>query len=435
MNILLIGQCTLHWGRMEFGNIGNYYIIEPFVRELHRVFPNATIKTTFQMSEEFCIREKVKVLPMDNYYGWTGNDLDVALREIGIAEKYAKTGVFEEVTPYIEAVMDADLIIDYSGDIWGDNANLLGRNRFLVGLYKDLVAQKLSKTIVMLAGSPGPFSDSKSREIAKEVFKGFDIVTNREPLSKDILDENGFDVQHVQSLACPSFLFQPSKSSCINTLLKKEKIIGSCEPVIGFVLCGWNFTQGPFDKWPRDDEEYTAFAEAVEFISESIGAKVYLMSHSNGFPIPPKEFKLIHGRDYPIIKQLQRVVNQRGIAKNVFALDDVYDAWTTKAIIGHFDMLVGGRVHSTVASTSQCVPTVIIDYGHEPKAHKLRGFAKVTSMDKYVADPSKEYDLINKIDKCWNERDIIRSKLEDIIPTVKKMASQNFDALPELIKK
>ena len=55
-------------------------------------------------------------------------------------------------------------------------------------------------------------------------------------------------------------------------------------------------------------------------------------------------------------------------------------------------------------------------------------------MDKYVADPSKKYDLINKIDKCWNERDIIRSKLEDIIPTVKKMASQNFDALPELIK-
>ena len=49
MKILVIGQGTLHWGRLEFGNIGNYYIIEPFFRELHRVFPNATIKTTFQM--------------------------------------------------------------------------------------------------------------------------------------------------------------------------------------------------------------------------------------------------------------------------------------------------------------------------------------------------------------------------------------------------
>lgn len=44
--ILIIGQCTLHWGRMEFGNIGNFYIIEPFFEELRRVFPSAQIATT-----------------------------------------------------------------------------------------------------------------------------------------------------------------------------------------------------------------------------------------------------------------------------------------------------------------------------------------------------------------------------------------------------
>lgn len=50
-NIFVIGQCTLHWGRMEFGNIGNYYIIEPFFRELHRVFPQANIKLCFLKSD------------------------------------------------------------------------------------------------------------------------------------------------------------------------------------------------------------------------------------------------------------------------------------------------------------------------------------------------------------------------------------------------
>jgi len=39
---------------MEFGNIGNYYIIEPFIRELYKVFPNSSIKTTMQMSERLC---------------------------------------------------------------------------------------------------------------------------------------------------------------------------------------------------------------------------------------------------------------------------------------------------------------------------------------------------------------------------------------------
>ena len=59
MRILLIGQCTLHWGRMEFGNLGNYYIMEPFVRNLHRVFPDAEICTTFQMLQKLGLKTYV----------------------------------------------------------------------------------------------------------------------------------------------------------------------------------------------------------------------------------------------------------------------------------------------------------------------------------------------------------------------------------------
>src|SRR5690606_24552351 len=137
MNILIIGQCTLHWGRMEFGNIGNYYIIEPFVRELHGNFPNANIRTTFQMSDRFCEEERVDVVPMEYYYGFNNDDLSTAKREYEIALQFASTNQLVDTTPYIEEVMKADLVIDFSGDIWGDNADFLGENRFLVGLYKD----------------------------------------------------------------------------------------------------------------------------------------------------------------------------------------------------------------------------------------------------------------------------------------------------------
>ena len=44
MRILITGQCTLHWGRMEYGNLGNYAIIEPFVRELHRAVLAALVE-------------------------------------------------------------------------------------------------------------------------------------------------------------------------------------------------------------------------------------------------------------------------------------------------------------------------------------------------------------------------------------------------------
>lgn len=433
LKILVIGQCTLHWGRMEYGNIGNYYIVEPFVRELHRVFPNSEIRTTLQMSQEFCQRENVTLLPIEYYYSWNKGDFETALVELSIAELYHKTGYLVKATPYINEVMVSDIVIDFSGDIWGDNADFLGENRFLIGLCKDRVAQLLGKPTVMLAGSPGPFKYQKTKNFAKEVFNNFSIVTNREPISTRLIEEEGFDISKVVNLACPAFLFEPAKPEKIKTVFAGGRLNGKGNPIIGFIVCGWNFTEGPFDKNSRRDNEYIQFAEAVEFISENLGATIVLMSHSNGFNLPPAKFDLIHGRDYPIIKQLQKVLDERGIARNVVSLDEIYDPWTTKAIIGNFDMLVSGRVHGAVAGLSQYVPTVIIDYGHEPKAHKIRGFAETVGVVEYVADPSSSEDLITKIQLCWNNRYKYREHLLKQIPEVKVKAKQNFELLQNLI--
>ena len=432
MKILIIGQCTLHWGRMEFGNIGNYYIIEPFIRLLHETFPNAEIKTTFQMSERFCKSENIKLLPIELYYGWE-NDLQKATEELELAIEFERTGKLPKSTKYIDEVKTADLVIDCSGDMWGDNADFLGKDRFFVGLCKDRVAQIFAKKTVMLAGSPGPFNDEKNLVFAKEVLSKFDLVTNREFISKGLLEKYGFDVSRTESLACPSFLFKPADISRIISLNQISNMINSKRPKIGFVICGWNFLNGPFDKWPRDDQDYLVFAEAIERFSNDIDADIYLMSHSNGFPIPPAEFKLLHGRDYPIIKQLQSLLKKRGIAKNIFSLDGVYDAWQTKAILGQFDMAVSGRVHAAVGAMSQSVPTVIIDYGHEPKAHKLKGFAEVAGQLKYVAQPDLPNDIYNKMIDVWNNRHNIKSSLEKRMQEVIFMAKENFLLLKDIM--
>ena len=115
MKILVIGQTTLHWGRLEFGNIGNYYVIEPFFKELHRVFPSAEIRTSLQMSDEFCNREKVIRLPIDIYYSWEDeNYLSKSFEEYGIASFYNKTSKLISATPFIKEVLNADLVIDMS---------------------------------------------------------------------------------------------------------------------------------------------------------------------------------------------------------------------------------------------------------------------------------------------------------------------------------
>src|SRR5690554_263508 len=430
MNILLIGQCTLHWGRMEFGNIGNYYIIEPFVRELYKVFPDAKIKTTFQMSERFCQDEKVEVLPMEYYYGFNEDDLEIAEKEYKIAKHFAEYNTLTDTTPYINAVLASDLVIDFSGDIWGDNADFLGKNRFLVGLYKDRVAQLLGKKTVMLAGSPGPFNEEKNLEFAKEVFENFDLITNREAISKGVLKEYGFNITKLVDLSCPAFLFEPNQNLDISSIHSDFR---SKSNIIGLIICGWNFLNGPFDLWPRDDKDYDFIVTPLtSFLQQNPDVTLCLMSHSNGF-IPGKvPFELIHGRDYPIMKQIQKILENKGFKDRTFMLDGVYDAWTTKKIISHFDMLISGRVHAAVSGFSQYVPTVVIDYGHEPKAHKLQGFANEAGMLDYVANPEIATDILNKVQTCWHNREQIKKELSINIPQVKRKAQENFNLLKKL---
>lgn len=432
MKILVIGQTSLHWGRMEFGNIGNFYVMDPFFKELKRVFPNAQVKTTIQMSEGFCAENGLITLPLDLYYSWDDSDyLTKCFTEYGKAMLYNKTGTMENPSAFIQEVMDSDLVIDMSGDVWGDNADFAGENRFLIGLLKDRVAQLLKKNVVMIAGSPGPFESHKDLlPFIKEVFEGFDFVTNRERLSVDVLQRYGINTYMVRSYACPAFLFEGTPNSEIEEIIHKENIVTSRQKTVGVIICGWNLSEGPYSKWPRADSEYSVFAEMVEFLVNELELGVVLLSHNNGFERTP-DFKLVHGRDFPIAKQLFEYVIHRGNVspEKIHLVDNVYTPKQMKTLISHFDMLISGRVHGSVAGLSQAVPTVLIDYGHEPRAHKIRGFAQLLGVEEYLADPSSIHDLKIKITNCYENSDAYRKHLKTTIPTIQGLSRQNFEDL------
>jgi len=432
MNIFIIGQTSLHWGRMEFGNIGNFYVIDPFFKEIKRVFPNCKIKTTIQMSERYCAENDIEMVPLDLYYSWDDKDfLNKCFAEYAVAILYKKTGSIQTKSPFINEVLWADLVIDMSGDVWGDNADFAGPNRFLVGLLKDRVAQLLDKPVVMLAGSPGPFANHREiHKFTKEVFEGFDFVTNRENTSIEVLKQYGFDVKKVNSYACPAFLFEGVEDEEIELIINNENLFSKDHNLVGFILCGWNMAEGPYSKWPRKDEEYSNFVEIIEFMINKLNLRIVLYSHNNGFEKFPV-FKITPGRDYPVVKQLFEIVRKREKAdpEKLTLINGVYSPRQMKTIIKQFDMQISGRVHGSVASLSQFIPTVMIDYGHEPKAHKVKGFARVVQIENYLADPSDINDLKEKILLCWENRIEYRKHLIERIPVVKDLARKNFEEL------
>lgn len=434
MKIFVTGLCTLHWGRLQYGNIGNYYIIEPLFRELHRVFPEAEIVTTFQMTEEYAITEKITVLPMEWYYAWNEHDLADAKMEYEQA-LMIKNGATMEVTPYMRTVLGSTVVINVSGDMWGDNAEHVGKNRFAVDLYKMRTAQLLGSRTVLFAGTPGPFYTCNDIEFAKEVYKNFSLVINREPTSTHNLKEWNFESDKVKDFACPAFLYKPELTQTEKYKLNKLfESLGDNKKVVGFTIGGFNLPVGPYDMWPREEWQYEVFAEAIEHTINKYNCRIVLISHTNGFELPPN-FKLINGRDYPILNQLKEIIVKRGMVnpEDLVLLNGPYLPKITKAIIGCFDMMITGRVHASVAAISQLIPTVFINYeGNFIPSTKMYGFADLAGVGKLVCEPGDKEKLISNIDYCMEHLEDIHGILAANIPDIQRKAHEAFDEIRKL---
>ncbi len=436
MKIFIMGLTSSSLGGMEYHNLGNYAIIEPLIIYLKKEFPNAEISTSIQMSEDFC--KKFNILSFHDKRFWTygiptGIATLVDICRILIWLFFHKIFRYNfkyilETSLFLNVINNSDLIIDFSGDIYGDNAN---NRQFLENSAKIFFSLILRKPVAILIGSPGPFKNNWRKGIAKNLLNRVDLITNREPISTDLLKDIGVTSKKMKTTACPAFLFKPKKRDDVLEILKTEKILPKEKPLIGMIICGWNMPQSPFNKIPRDKEELIPFAELINYAINIIDTKILLMTHQNK---TDNNGNLIRGNDHEIISQLYSILqSDYSCEKDIIMLNGLYDAATMKAIISCCDLLISGRIHGAVAGLSQCIPTVIIDYGHEPKAHKLHGFARLVGMESYICNPNDALDMINTVSSAWENIDEITEQLNKRIPEVQKLAKSNFKHLHELV--
>lgn len=432
--ILVTGLCTLHWGRLQYGNIGNYYIVEPLFRQLHEHFADYEILTTFQMDDKFIEREKITVLPMELYYAWNGScDVENAKADVDAALRYVENAA-EELTPWGKLVADCEYIIDVSGDMWGDNAEHVGHDRFMVDCLKMQTAQILGRKTILYAVTPGPFSDMETRELAEHVFTSFDRVMIREKISEKNLEKWGIATDNVTWIPCPSFLFEANggyQSKWTEQIQASQK---TGRKVIGLTFGGFNMPCGPYDMWPRPDEQYEVFVDLAEYMIENLQGDIVLFSHTNGFDLPP-HFKLKSGRDFVILEQLYQILIKKHPAyqEHIVFINEPLLPCDIKQVISKFDMLVTGRVHASVAATSQCVPTVYMEYdGRVIYSDKMSGFSSIMNMDRFVCKPEEPEMIKQKVKECYENLAQVRAQLEERVPIVKGLAVEAFEEIKRI---
>ncbi len=436
MKILIIGLTSSGFGGMEFHNLGNYIIMEPLVDELQKTFPSCEIRTSIQMSDEYCTKWNIVSLKDKRFYTYglkTGLITALDIVKLSIWKVFSFTGInlkpLLKSSVLLKEIYDADLIIDFSGDIYGDNA---GWTNYLESNAELIFARILKKKIAMIIGSPGPFKSTWRQVLAKSNLMNIDLLTNREVKSTEFLEYIGIKGSHVYSTACPSVLFKKEEDGSMLPIFEKESLNKKRKrPLIGLILCGWNMPKAPYNKWPREDWEYESFIELIKYLANEKGVDVCVMSHQNG---TDKQRNLTKQNDHKIIERLFELLGSDYDKEKIFTLKGLYTASQSKAIISKFDVVVSGRIHGAVQGMSQYIPTAIIDYGHEPKAHKLKGFAEVYDVIENVVDPLDINQMKSVVSKLIEEKDYYREKLESSVPLVKEMALKNFTLLKELVE-
>lgn len=431
--IFLMGLTSVGLGGMEAGNLGNYMIIEPLVAGLRAEYPTADITTSLQLSDAFCDRFHVTSLHSKRF--WTygraaalATARDMARLPTWLVTDRLRPGRAVSLprgSELLSQISAADLVIDFSGDLFGDNA---GFNKFLEGCAEIAFAEALARPVAMLAGSPGPFSGWR-RPLARFVLSRVSLITNREPISSDLLVQLGVDASTIENTACPAFLFEGKSADEVEPVLRREGI-RQATPTVGLILSGWNMPEAPYDQVARERWELVPFVRLIESLMGDLDAQVVLLSHSHR---QQDDGQLAFGPDAAILEQLSTMVSQDVGNGSLVLLSQPYDAATTKGLVGTFDMLVSGRLHGAISGLSQCIPTVLIDYGHKPRAHKLRGVARLLRIEQYVCDPSDSRDLVRTAAMAWHRREHITAHLQRVVPWAESQAMSNFRLLRKLL--
>lgn len=432
-SILVTGLTSLRPYAMELENLGNFVIVEPLFRTLRDAFPSARIRTTLQLTPAFEERAGIEVLRDGRLWGRGRRATAAAMAGLAIAAAWrfasrlfrVRPGWLARLNLRLRMVAEADLVLDFSGDMLGDNAQ--GLPHLLLGWSTVATADLLNVPVYSVASSPGPSSRRGRAALVRDALRRCRLVSTRDPVSRDYVrtlfekapsDDPDHDPSRTRAPpltthACPSFGFRPvpDTASRAELVANEPALAGATGPVVGLIVAHLNMAEPPLYRWPRSDRELAPFVELVRFMIRELGVRVCVMSHQNK---TDRDYGLVPGPDHRVVRRLVELVD----APEAFTFQGLYDASEMHRLIGGFDALVSGRVHGAVQGLSQALPTAIVEYRLPPAAHKHRGFARLVGMERFLCTPDRPAAMREAVGALWRDREAIRKELEGRVPAL-----------------
>jgi polysaccharide pyruvyl transferase CsaB len=269
-----------------------------------------------------------------------------------------------------------------------------------------LIAQELGVPVVIYAISAGPLSTQASRRAVQEALNGSasTLITVRDRQGYRLLEDVGV-TREIHLTADPAFLLEREELS--EEALKAEGV------ELDRHLVGFSVREpGPAAPDIRTDEYYALLANAADYIVERYDAEVVFV------PMEKTDVQHSHG----VVAHMQN-------AERAEVLRRRYSPAQVLDLMGRFEFAVGMRLHFLIFAALRGTPFAALPY-----ASKVTGLLDDLEMGTPPLGSIGIGQLIARIDRSWDTRADIRSKINERLPELRLRAKRTNELLLGLLE-
>jgi polysaccharide pyruvyl transferase CsaB len=269
-----------------------------------------------------------------------------------------------------------------------------------------LLAHETNTPVMVCAISAGPLVDPALRCRVRDALNKAAVITVRDRHARQLLEEIGVE-RDIVLTADPAMLLEPDPLT-FEEILRAEAI----DP--GARLIGFSVRE-PGPAAPHLDVEHyhRLLANSADFLIDRLDAEVVFI------PMERRTFDVQHSH---------AVVGRMSHAQRATVLKRDYTPGQILSLLGHFQFAVGMRLHFLIFSALAHVPFVGLPY-----AMKVAGLLEELHLPAPVLEHASAGQLIAHIDRAWDLRDKLRSRIQDSLPELQGRARANITVAVDLL--
>ncbi len=287
----------------------------------------------------------------------------------------------------VKTLKSADLLISGGGSLLQDVTGPMTIPYYLGIIW---LAKMLGKPVMVYAQGIGPINGSFGRLLVRWIINRTDFITLRDIASSRLLQEIGIYRPPVEVTADPVFGWYAGG----------QEPSSNAKPRVGIFVREW--------------KGILAYKKAVAGLAD------YLFDNGREVAFIPMQFPA----DTAPIHEIAGMMKHRPVI-----IEQELDFRRLTGLVGEMELVIGMRLHALIIATLCGVPSVGLSY--DPKVSEFLDSVEQPDFDDLENVTAAE--LIKKIDEVIINKELIRSKLNNLRTELRKKAIRNSEIAVELL--